>query len=109
MWHCHESLVLALHASRSNISPATYVCFNPPLDDEVDVDLESDMFPFSSSMCTAIENRRQKAGSRTPAMIDMVRPQRGEFVGLFDFSLLPFWSKRFEEFFRRREVVARGV
>ena len=27
--------------------------------------------PFSSSMCTAIEKRRQKAGSRTPAIADL--------------------------------------
>lgn len=33
-----------------------------------DTELLSDNVPFSSSRCTAMEKRRQKAGSRTPAM-----------------------------------------
>ena len=47
-----------------------YLCFiGGRRDEEVEVDCESaEIGPFSSSRCTAIENRFQKAGSRTPAM-----------------------------------------
>ena len=40
-------------------------------DEAVDVDCESDTVPFSSSRWTAVENRFQNAGSRTPAMSEV--------------------------------------
>jgi len=45
------------------------ICFKGGgFEDELEVEVVSEMFPFSSSICTAIEKRFQNAGSRTPAM-----------------------------------------
>lgn len=53
----------------SVVDRGTYVCLSGGrLDEAVDVDCESETVAFSSSRCTAIENRFQNAGSRTPAM-----------------------------------------
>ena len=53
----------------SDLDRGTYVCLSGGgFDEAVDVDCESETVAFSSSRCTAVENRFQNTGSRTPAM-----------------------------------------
>ena len=68
----HVSLVdESEFAFESAVNRRTYVCLSGGLFDEaVDVDCESETVAFSSSKWTAMENRFQKAGSRTPAMTE---------------------------------------
>ena len=50
----------------------SYLGFSVGLEEPVEVDWLSGKLPFSSSKCTAVENRFQNAGSRTPAMARLV-------------------------------------
>ena len=53
----------------SSVDRAAYVCLSgTAFDEAVDVDCKSETVAFSASKWTAIENRFQNAGSRTPAM-----------------------------------------
>ena len=55
----------------SFVFPSAYLFFKGGrFDDAVDVEFVSDMVPFSSSRCTAIEKRRQNCGSRTPPIVE---------------------------------------